>query len=235
MRVILATVLALLTSLANLAQQPDAPVVVLDPGHPSEIGNGTAGKSITELKLCWNVALLAKERLEDQGWEVILTKQSMNQMVKNRARAEIANRAKADLMIRLHADYAPGQRGWATIYADRPGKDGSVTGPSTDVLRQVKPMAIAFHKASVQTLKGQVPDRGMMTDRQTHVGSQRGALIGSIHSKVPSILVEMVVLNHPKDDAFAGTAKGQSLLANAVVAGTQAALRVKPMARSSRQ
>lgn len=201
--------------------------ICIDPGHPSEIGIGTKGKSITEVQLCWDVAQLLKGKLEAAGHKVILTKSSVLTKVTNLKRATIANQAKADLMVRLHADYAPGESGFSTYYADRQGKDGKVTGPSKSVLAQVKPMAEAFHVAATQSLRGSVRDRGLKTDRKTKVGSERGALIGSIHSAVPSILVEMVVLNSPKDDAFAASQRGKEKLAEALYRGTIAALQAR--------
>lgn len=208
-------------------------VIVIDPGHPSEIGRGTAGKSITELKLCWEVGLKLRDLLHADGYTVYLTKQRIDQMVRNRDRAAVANRVKADLMIRLHADYAPGERGFATFVAQKQGRDGAKVGPSRAVLDSAQPMATAFHRAAMDVLKGDLPDRGLRGDHKTKVGSERGALIGSIHSEVPSILVEMVVLNDEKDDLFANSPNGQKLLAEALRQGVHAALKARP-ARKAR-
>jgi N-acetylmuramoyl-L-alanine amidase len=56
------------------------------------------------------------------------------------------------------------------------------------------------------------------------VGSRHGALIGSIFSKVPVVLVEMVVLTNAKDEAFLLSAKGRSAMAEALAKGVLAAL-----------
>jgi len=35
---------------------PSQVVIVLDPGHPSEVGRGTKGKYITEIDAAWQVS-----------------------------------------------------------------------------------------------------------------------------------------------------------------------------------
>ena len=47
-----------------------APVVCLDPGHSSEVGPGTRGRSLTELHANWIVALRLKGLLERDGFRV---------------------------------------------------------------------------------------------------------------------------------------------------------------------
>src|SRR5687768_16406655 len=56
-------------------------VVCIDPGHPSEVGVGTQGKKLTELKAVWVQAQMLKQRLEKRGIKVVMTKPTMNKMV----------------------------------------------------------------------------------------------------------------------------------------------------------
>lgn len=205
----------------------DRPVVCIDPGHPSEIGAGCRGKKTTEIEVAWQVGQRLRKLLEAVGVRVVMTKRHRSEKVTNRRRAEIANESQADLMLRLHCDAVPKERGFATFYPDRAGRDGKFAGPSPEVLKQVAPMAKAFHTAWAAGLRKALPDRGMRTDRQTKVGGEHGALIGSIHSRVPSILVEMCVLTNPKDEAFIVSPAGRDKMANALLAGIRAALRVK--------
>ncbi|MBL8087378.1 MAG: N-acetylmuramoyl-L-alanine amidase [Chthonomonas sp.] len=199
-------------------------VICLDPGHPSEVGPGTRGKVLTEMGFAWTIAKQLERQLQKEGFKVVMTKSSEKQHVTNRERAQIANRSKAALMLRLHCDYAPGESGFATFFADTKGKQGNETGPSDAVLDQVRPMAKAFHIAATKELKGKLGDRGLRTDRQTAVGKKYGALIGSIFSEVPSVLVEMCVLNNPKDEKWVRTEAGKSQMVRALLAGIRAAL-----------
>lgn len=200
-----------------------AQTVCIDPGHPSEVGRGTAGKHITEIQAVWKVATLLRTRLEKHGIHVVMTKTTENQFVKNRDRAEVGNQAHADLVVRLHCD-ANADTGFAVYYPDRQGKSQGVTGPSKRVLAKTKPIAVRFHQRLAAELKGSLKDGGLKSDIKTAVGAKQGALTGSIFSTQPVVLIEMVVLTNPKDEAFMVSAKGQAKLADALCAATMAAL-----------
>lgn len=198
-------------------------MICLDPGHPSEVGPGTRGKHITEMKLVWNVSLLLRDRLEKKGMKVVLTKSSEKQFVKNLDRSAIANRNKADLFLRLHADAVP-ERGFASYYPSQQGRAQGKTGPSRSVIERSRAAAQAFHPAVIRALTGRLNDRGLRTDLQTAVGAKQGALTGSIFSQVPVILVEMATLTEPEDEQVVKTKEGQQMMARALEAGVEAAL-----------
>lgn len=190
-------------------------MICIDPGHPSEVGMGTRGKKLTELEVAWNMAQLVKVQLEKMGAKVVLTKSSKGQFVRNRERASIANRAKADFMLRLHCDAAAGS-GFASYYPTQQGKSEGVTGPSQALLKRVKPVAIRFHNALAEGMKGHLSDHGLKSDLKTAVGGKQGALTGSVFSQVPVVLVELVVLTNPKDEAFIASKRGQEVFADAL-------------------
>lgn len=208
----------LLLSAVGIAGSGLAQTVCIDPGHPSEVGRGTQGKRLTEIHAAWIEANLLKVRLEKRGFKVILTKTSEMQLVRNRRRAEIANAAKADLMVRLHCDAAKGS-GFTNYYPSQPGVSGGKTGPSKQVMALSRLAATRFHAAMATVLKGKLANNGLKGDRSTAVGAKQGALTGSIFSKVPVVLCEMVVLTNPADEAFLSSAKGRNLMAEALEAG----------------
>lgn len=222
-RSFLAMVLALSSALAA------GQTICIDPGHPSENGRGSKGKKIDELTAAWKVAIRLKQLLNADGYKVVMTKSSQNQIVKNKKRAEIANAAHADLMLRLHCD-ATGGSGISVYYPDKAGRVDRVTGPSSSVREQSGTLAANFHPALVKGLAGKHPDRGLLTDRDTAIGRRQGALTGSIYSKVPVILVEMAVLSNPKDEAFLTSKDGFEQLCRALAFGVRAAVpRMKPV------
>lgn len=221
-----AVLLALALTVTALAPQR-ALRICIDPGHPSEVGRGTRGKLITELEVAWLVGLEMKRLLEAQGVQVKLTKTKMDEMVRNKRRAEIANAFGADLLIRLHLDAATG-RGFGTYYPDRQGKAQGVVGPSKEVLQRSRAAAAKFHPATIQALNGLLRDRGLKTDRATAIGAKQGALTGSIFSKVPVILVEMAVLTNPEDEKVVAGKKGRDAVAKAMVAGIRAVFAPAP-------
>lgn len=201
----------------------EAQTICIDPGHPSENGIGTKGKKTTEVGVAWEVALKLKTLLTEGGYKVILTKKSEREKVTNRVRADIANKANADLVVRLHCDAGTG-KGLAIYYPGETGRTGSHRGPTKEVIATSKAAAAKFHPAAVKVLKGSLADSGLHTDRKTFIGSRQGALTGSIFSKVPVLLVEMCVLQNPKDEAFIATDAGKIKMAKALQAGVEAAV-----------
>lgn len=215
-----------LICLSALALVQSKPVICLDPGHPSENGVGARGKSITELQLVWNVAVLAKPLLEREGYKVVLTKQSRDEKVTNRRRAEIGNKSRAALMVRLHAD-AGSHSGFASFYPDRQGKVGTKTGPARGVIDASKRLGPVFHAAAAEALKGDLKNLGAKSDTKTLIGGKQGALTGSIYSEVPVVLVELCVLQNAHDNKFAASKAGQEKFAKAIVSGVKAAIPIR--------
>lgn len=199
------------------------PTICIDPGHPSEVGIGTRGKTLTELHANWTVAVKLRDLLRRNGYRVVMTKRSEKELVRNRRRAEIANRAHANLMLRLHCDASHGQ-GFAVYFPDRQGRSEGTTGPSREVIEKTAPIAFRFHQAFVAKLGPELFDQGLMSDIKTAVGSRQGALTGSVFSKVPVVLIEMATLTNAHDEAFLNSKNGQERMVQALAAGVDAAL-----------
>jgi N-acetylmuramoyl-L-alanine amidase len=201
------------------------PVVALDPGHPSETSQGASGPAgATEIQVNWAVALEVRSLLEERGYRVIMTKLVEEEMVTNRHRAEIGTFRGADVMVRLHCD-AGNHRGTATFYPDRQGSRWGVTGPSPQVIAASEAFARAFHPAMIATLGPDWPDLGIKGDSKTAVGSQQGALTGSIFSEIPVLTVEMVVITQSDQEAFIASPEGMDRMARAIAAGIVAYFR----------
>ena len=198
-----------------LAVTAHVPTVCIDPGHPSEVGQGTEGRHVTEIHVAWVVAKKLEKLLVKKHFKVILTKHSENEFVKNVIRSKIANNCHADLFVRLHCDSSRGS-GFTTYYPDRQGTSRGVTGPSLDLLKQLAPLAKRFHTALGMGLHGFLKDNGLKSDIYTAVGSKQGALTGSIFSKVPVVLVEMCVLTNRRDEQKVSSPSGQDRLAQAL-------------------
>jgi N-acetylmuramoyl-L-alanine amidase len=207
---------------ADKAPAADARTLVcIDPGHPSEVASGrNVQNGTSEAEVNWVVAEKLRAALEARGYEVVMTKSSEEELVRNKDRALIANRAGAALMLRLHCD-ASAARGFAVYYPDRRGraKDGT-TGPGPDVIEESRRAARAVHAGLAEGLRGALEDNGVRTDYQTKVGrEQGGALTGSIFSEVPVVTIEMVTLSDPGDAEFIKTEEGQRRMADAIADG----------------
>jgi N-acetylmuramoyl-L-alanine amidase len=200
---------------------PAAPVVCIDPGHPSETSAGNVVQNgTTEVHIVWEVALKLREQLEARRIRVVMTKTAEARMVKNRDRARIANEAGAAVMVRLHCD-ASTDSGFALYYPDRQGTLDGITGPSQDVIAGSRKAAEAIHLGMAEALKGDLKDGGVRGDSKTFVGSRQGALTGSIYSRVPVVTIEMVVLSNKNDAEFIKGDSGQMKMAQAIAAGIE--------------
>jgi N-acetylmuramoyl-L-alanine amidase len=223
--IVLCLALAFLLVLPACQAPPEeewAPVVVIDPGHPSETSQGASGPNgATEIQVNWAVGQRLKALLEGAGYQVVLTKLVEEELVTNRHRAEIGTLHGAQVMVRLHCD-AGEHRGTATFYPDRQGERWGVTGPSPEVITGSEVFANAFHPAMIQALDPDWPDLGIKGDSKTYVGSQQGALTGSIFSHVPVVTVEMVVITQPDQEAFISSPEGQDRMARAIFSGIEA-------------
>lgn len=224
-----ALLLAALLALAPRATLAQRPVVVVDPGHPSETAAGDVVlNGAREVEIAWRTSLLLRDELRRQGYRVVMTKRSVRELVTNRRRAEIANEAGAALLVRLHTDAADG-RGFTLYYPDRQGTVDGKTGPSPAVIEGSARAARLLHEGMAEVLRGVLPDGGIKGDSKTFVGSRQGALTGSIYSEVPAITIEMVFLNDPDDARFIRTERGRRIMARAIARGVDRAVRGRQM------
>jgi N-acetylmuramoyl-L-alanine amidase len=199
-------------------------VVCIDPGHPSETSSGAEAHGLSENRLNWQVAVALRERLRERGVRSVLTKQSENQHVTNRQRAETANRAKAALFIRLHCDEGSGH-GFTWYYPDRSGRKQGVTGPPQSVQHASREAAKILNDTMKPILAGSLASNPIKTDASTFVGGkQGGVLTGSIFARVPTALIEMCFINQKSDAQFIASASGRDRMAEALTAGIMAYL-----------
>ncbi|MEW6210652.1 MAG: N-acetylmuramoyl-L-alanine amidase [Acidobacteriota bacterium] len=201
--------------------QSSAPIVCIDPGHPSETSAGNVVQNdTTEVHVAWMVALKLRALLEARGIRAVMTKTREDQLVKNKDRAMAANDAAAAVMVRLHCD-ASADSGFALYYPDRQGTVDGVTGPSADVIERSRKAAEAIHQGMREVLKDALKDGGVRGDSKTLVGSRQGALTGSIYSRVPAVTIEMVVLSNKADAEFIKAERGQQQMAEAIATGIE--------------
>ncbi len=76
------------------------PTVYLDPGHGGE-DEGCAREGVREKDLNLSIALLVRDRLQEQGYQVIMSRETDTYIAKE-ARVAEANRSDADIYISIH-------------------------------------------------------------------------------------------------------------------------------------
>lgn len=204
---------------AQRPPRPLRPLIVIDPGHPSEVSSGAEVQNgTTEVATAWQVSQRLRRLLTAYGYRVVMTKSAERELVTNVQRAEVGNREKAALVVRLHCDASP-DSGYAIYHPDRSATVQGRRGPSESVMRRSQAAAESLHVSLARRLAGRLKDGGVRGDSRTAIGAKQGALTGSVFSDVPVVLIEMVTLSNANDARFIRDAKGQSLMAQAIAEG----------------
>ncbi|MGM9988917.1 MAG: N-acetylmuramoyl-L-alanine amidase [Bacillaceae bacterium] len=205
-------------------QQQFKKKIVIDPGH-SSIGNlekepvspestimkakdvqGATGivTNTPEYEIVLNIGLLLREYLQHEGYDVVMTKTTVDTSLSNIERAEIGNEAKADLVIRLHCDSSTeGVRG-ASILVPAANK---FTKSYSEISR-------VYGEAILNTYCKElgIVNRGIV---------YRSDLTGFNWSKVPTVLIEMGFLSNPQEDRFLSNNENHSRIAEAISLGVK--------------
>lgn len=219
----------IILSLWTLAISGFTQTICIDPGHISDASPGCRGKHITEVHANWVIANLLKRNLLHHGYKVVMTKRSEGEVVSNKERAEIANRVHAALFIRLHCDSGSGT-GYAIYVPTHIGRlKNGIKGPSSLVIKESEMVASRFHRGFHFGIGNLLRDNGVKGDDKTYIGSKQGALTGSIYSKVPVILIEMLVLTNPHDEEIMLNPKDRNRIAAALCAGIISAIPPTPL------
>ena len=101
----------------------DGILIAIDPGHNyNGVDTGATGNGLREQDITYYIAEKLKPELERNGFNVIMTRNSIKDNVSNESvsaslnrRAEIANRSGADLFVSIHCN-AGGGTGIETYY-----------------------------------------------------------------------------------------------------------------------
>ncbi|MGA9381275.1 MAG: N-acetylmuramoyl-L-alanine amidase [Phormidium sp.] len=167
-------------------------LVVIDPGHggkdPGAIGIG----GLREVDVVLPISLQVARLLEQQGVQVVLTRNS-DYFVELAGRSAMANRVNADVFVSIHAN----------AVANRP----DVSGLETYYLSSGLTLARFIHNSILQSIN--VPDRGV----------RRARFYVLRHSAMPSVLVETGFVTGYDDSARLATPAYQSQMAEAIARG----------------
>lgn len=204
-------------------------VVCIDPGHqakgdssPEPIGPGskttkaraTGGATgvktgIPEYELALQISMNLKQRLEQRGVRVVMTRTTSDVNVSSAERAQIANKARADVFVRIHCAGSPDPKA-AGLSVAYPGQNKWTRSFSTTS----KKAATLIRDATIART-GAV-DLGVQ---------EQDGLAGFNWSKVPSVLVDCGFLSNPVEDRLLASPHYQDKLASGIAEGVTAYLR----------
>jgi N-acetylmuramoyl-L-alanine amidase len=221
-----------------LQQQPEKPLVVLDPGHggvdPGAIGvGGTKEKDVVLA-----AAKLVAGRLEETGRYRVLLTRADDRFLKLRERVAIARRAKADLFLSLHANTAasPDAAGLSVYSLSETASDKiaaalaklenradiiagvDLTGESDDAIpllvglarRETMNRSITFANGLLKASAGRLPLLG---------NAHRQAGFAVLKApEVPSVLIELGFLSNADEEALIATGLHMDQVARSITA-----------------
>ncbi len=218
------------TVLLDRKRQQEEPVVeakkiiVLDPGHQAvqdkdkeplgpdseimknKVSSGTRGVStqIYEYELNLVVSNKLKDRLVEEGFEVLMTRTDHDVSISNKERAEMANNAGADIFIRIHANGSenPDKKGIMTIYPSE--ENPFVSHLSDESYRLSKDL----HDEMIRETEGESAGINAMDN-----------MVGINWSKVPVTIVELGYMSNAEEDQMLNTVEYQNQLIEGMVMG----------------
>ena len=198
--------------------------ICIDPGHQKEadlthepiapgsettkakVSTGTRGVStgIPEYVFNLELSFMLRDRLLEEGYDVVMTRESHDVNLSNIERAKIANEANADLCIRVHADYSSDStlKGFMVII---PSSSSKYTAP---IYEESRKAAEKIH-ASLLQISG-IKSLGIRV---------RDDMTGFNWSEVPVLIFEAGFMSNPEEDVLLSTSDYREKLVEALVTG----------------
>ncbi|MBE7011198.1 MAG: hypothetical protein E7415_00825 [Ruminococcaceae bacterium] len=189
------------SELSQISEE-DKLLIVVDPGHNfsgTDIGAHNETYEVWEQNVTWPVAEMLRRKLEYMGFEVVMTRDNLNDNIKGETlkealvnRAGIANGLEADLFISIHCN-AGGGKGVET-YCFRKNTKGE---------------RLAKSVQSYLAKETGLFDRGVKT----------AEFVVIKETVMPAILVETAFIDRDEDFEFLVSKDGQNKLSTAIAKG----------------
>ena len=244
MRRSLALGFACLLALPALAEQQAPLVVVLDPGHggkwPHDGAHG--GRGLHEKVIALQVARKTKESLEAQGATVILTR-DVDDDIPLADRVRIANEAGADVFLSIHCNSMETlgdrkvTRGVETYFLSPDPTDAEAKmlaqlengGPeavplprsSDPVAGILNDLALGQARNDSAALAQIVQQHMVRGTRATSRGVRQAPFLVLSGTRMPSVLVEIGFISHPREGRMLGRDRYQRRVAQALADGVR--------------
>lgn len=204
-------------------------LIALDPGHqapnidmsapePNAPGSdvlkakatgGTTGSftGIPEYQLNLDIALMLRDRLTEQGYDVILTRENNDTAISNAERACLANDAGADISVRIHANGS---------------SDSSASGALMLIGSAENPYVGAVYDNSYR-LAECILNYYCNTTGMQNLGIQfNDTMTGINWSQIPVVILEMGFMTNQQDDTNMADAGYRESMVNGIAAGINA-------------
>lgn len=201
-------------------------LVALDPGHQgwdvdmsaveanapgsdimkTKATAGTSGQysGIPEFQLNLDIACMVRDRLLEQGYDVIMTREDNETAISNAERAALANESKADISIRIHANGS---------------EDPGVNGALVLIGSAENPYVGSLYDNSVR-LGTDILDAYCSETGMQNLGIQTNDTMTGINwSQIPVVILEMGFMTNEQDDLNMADANYRVRMADGIVNG----------------
>lgn len=231
--VLLSASLAVADPPSGSVGEPDAPLVVLDPGHGgTNAGAPAVRDGVFEKHLTLALAFELRDLLVARGVRVVLTRET-DEYLTLRERAAIANKLRADAFVSIHANASPNhtQSGYETyilspvaIEVDSRALRHDEGPARTDVDVELSLVLSDIERGAVMPLSASLAGaiQGQLREKRGDRGD-RGVRQASMHvllgATMPAVLVEVGFIDHPDEGEDILSDKSRTNIAEALADG----------------
>lgn len=209
--------------------------IVIDPGHGGH-DPGAKTRNTTEAQVVLDIALrLEKLLLEQPGIEVVMTRRT-DVYVPLEERTAIANRERADLFLSIHANAsrrtaANGIETYILDFASNAdaaevaARENQLSGiPISNLPEIVRAITLTSKLDESRAFAGQVQQSMVNHVRKVNaaardLGVKRAPFVVLIGATMPSVLVEVSFLTHPREGQLLSSANYRQRIAEALLEG----------------
>jgi N-acetylmuramoyl-L-alanine amidase len=217
-------------------------IIVIDAGHGGKDNGATCCGGRNEKRIVLSVAKKIRVRLENMGYKVYMTRYG-DSFVKLPKRTEYANRKRADIFLSIHANAAPSRRkakffkGIEVYYlspaqskrAKRAAeKENSVMLEHKDYYTKNAYLSLLNREKITESHKlGLDVRRNILSSLRTgysHIGDggvKRANFWVLVGAQMPSVLVEIGYITHPREGKNLLKKSYQTLLADGIAKGVK--------------
>lgn len=185
------------------SQEPNAPGSNV---MKTKATGGTAGRysGLAEYELNLDISIQLREKLEEQGYDVIMTREDNDTAISNAERAQLANEAGADMAIRIHANGS---------------EDPEVNGALVLIGSAENPYVGTFYDQSCN-LGQTILDAYCEATGMQNLGVQfNDTMTGINWSQIPVIILEMGFMTNQQDDLNMADPDYQGKMVEGIVNG----------------